>query len=307
MFYYLIAPLKNKTPPLTYFSKEQHPKGALVNIDLRNKTLLGVVLEEVSKPSFECLELEKTPYFLLPFQIELAAFIAQYYCASLSLALSLFTPFKKCDIAKLEKIKPDLSALSQTQTNALNALQQHSISLLFGDTGSGKTEIYMHLIAQMLEQKKSALLLVPEIALTPQMQQRLKKVFKENLGLWHSKLSQTQKKQFLEKLYLQKIRLVVGTRSALFLPLKELGLIIADEEHDFSYKSQQSPMYNARDLCLYLAHKFPIQVVLGSATPSLSSYKRFKDKALVRLKGRYTPTQKNIIFEKPQILSRPNS
>ncbi|QTO99182.1 hypothetical protein J5D20_05340 [Helicobacter pylori] len=70
MFYHLIAPLKNKTPPLTYFSKERHLKGALVNIPLRNRTLLGVVLEEVSKPSFECLELEKTPYFLLPFQME---------------------------------------------------------------------------------------------------------------------------------------------------------------------------------------------------------------------------------------------
>lgn len=66
MFYHLIAPLKNKTPPLTYFSKEQHQKGAIVNIHLRNKTLLGVVLEEVSKPSFECLELEKTPYFFTP-------------------------------------------------------------------------------------------------------------------------------------------------------------------------------------------------------------------------------------------------
>lgn len=90
---------------------------------------------------------------------------------------------------------------------------------------------------------------------------------------------------------------MVGTRSALFLPLKELGLIIVDEEHDFSYKSHQSPMYNARDLCLYLSHKFPIQVILGSATPSLSSYKRFKDKALVRLKGRYTPTQKTLFLK----------
>ncbi len=300
MFYHLIAPLKNKTPPLTYFSKEQYQKGAIVNIPLRNKTLLGVVLEEVSKPSFECLELEKTPYFLLPFQIELAVFIAQYYSANLSSVLSLFTPFKECDLVGLEKIEPVLNALSQTQTNALKELQKHSASLLFGDTGSGKTEIYMHSIAQTLEQKKSALLLVPEIALTPQMQQRLKRVFKENLGLWHSKLSQAQKKQFLEKLYSQEIKLVVGTRSALFLPLKELGLIIVDEEHDFSYKSHQSPMYNARDLCLYLSHKFPIQVILGSATPSLNSYKRFKDKALVRLKGRYTPTQKNIIFEKTE-------
>ncbi|GAA7994923.1 primosomal protein N' [Helicobacter pylori] len=300
MFYHLIAPLKNKTPPLTYFSKERHQKGALVNIHLRNKTLLGVVLEEVSKPSFECLELEKTPYFLLPFQIELAVFIAQYYSANLSSVLNLFTPFKECDLAGLETIEPVLNALNQTQTNALKELQKHSASLLFGDTGSGKTEIYMHSIAQTLEQRKSALLLVPEIALTPQMQQRLKRVFKENLGLWHSKLSQTQKKQFLEKLYSQEIKLVVGTRSALFLPLKELGLIIVDEEHDFSYKSHQSPMYNARDLCLYLSHKFPIQVILGSATPSLNSYKRFKDKALVRLKGRYTPTQKNIIFEKTE-------
>lgn len=100
---------------------------------------------------------------------------------------------------------------------------------------------------------------------------------------------------------------MVGTRSALFLPLRELGLIIVDEEHDFSYKSHQSPMYNARDLCLYLSHKFPIQVILGSATPSLNSYKRFKDKALVRLKGRYTPTQKTLFLKKPSVLSRPNS
>ncbi|WP_104760755.1 primosomal protein N' [Helicobacter cetorum] len=300
MFYYLVAPLKNKTPPLTYSSKESCEKGALVYITLRNKTLQGVILKEIEKPSFECLECETTPYFLLPTQIKLAEFIAQYYCANLSLVLSLFTPFNACDSVKLEEITPTLNVLNEAQTKALKELEKHSVSLLFGDTGSGKTEIYMHLIHQALEQKKTALLLVPEIALTPQMQQRLKVAFKDHLGLWHSKLSKTQKKQFLERLYSQKIRLVVGTRSALFLPLKELGLIIVDEEHDFSYKSQQSPMYNARDLCLYLASKFPIQVVLGSATPSLNSYKRFKDKALIRLKGRYTPTQKNIIFEKTQ-------
>ncbi|AFI06479.1 primosomal protein N' [Helicobacter cetorum] len=300
MFYYLVAPLKNKTPPLTYYSKKSCEKGVLVHITLRNKTIQGVILKGVEKPSFECLECEKTPFFLLPPQIKLAEFIAQYYCANLSLVLSLFTPFHACDSMELEKITPTLNVLNEAQTKALKELEKHSVSLLFGDTGSGKTEIYMHLIAQTLEQKKSALLLVPEIALTPQMQQRLKVAFKDYLGLWHSKLSKNQKKEFLERLYSQKIRLVVGTRSALFLPLRELGLVIVDEEHDFSYKSQQSPMYNARDLCLFLASKFPIQVVLGSATPSLNSYKRFKDKALIRLKGRYTPTQKNIIFEKTQ-------
>lgn len=84
---------------------------------------MGVVLEEVSKPSFECLELEKTPYFLLPFQIDLAIFIAQYYSANLSSVLNLFTPFKECDLVGLEKIEPVLNALSQTQTNALKELQ----------------------------------------------------------------------------------------------------------------------------------------------------------------------------------------
>ena len=184
----------------------------------------------------------------------------------------------------------NLNPLSDAQKSALDFVSDKPISLLFGDTGSGKSEIYFHLIASILHQGNSALFLMPEISLTPQIERRLKNAFGDLVGIWHSKVSQKSKKEILAKLESSELKIIAGARSALFLPLQNLGLIIIDEEHDDAYKSFQNPRYNARDCAMYLAKKCGIQVLLGSATPSLTTYYLAK-------KGGYLYRLKGVFFE----------
>ena len=302
MYYYLIAPLGLKSPILTYGSETQCVKDELCSINVRNKEYLGIVLESTPAPTFECKILEKTHLRFLPHQKMLAEFIMQYYCVSLSLSYSLFTPFDESLCVTKDKGNEDSKVdivpqvkLNLAQNDALHFLQTHTNPLLFGDTGSGKTEIYIHLIAQTLNQHKNALFLMPEIALTPQIESRLKAVFGDMVGIWHSKITKAQKKKFLDKLHNGDIRVIAGARSAFFLPIRNLGLVIVDEEHDDAYKSQSVPHYNTRDLALYLGKQSEMKVVLGSATPSVSSYfYATKQKSLYRLKGQYFGSKKHI-------------
>jgi len=185
--------------------------------------------------------------------------------------------------------------LSIKQEEALTSLQKHKISLLFGDTGSGKTEIYMKYFEQMTACAKSSIFLMPEISLTPQMEGRLKEHFGDTVVMWHSKLTPLQKRKALEKIYDGSATIIAGPRSALFLPIQNLGLIVVDEEHDDSYKSSSRPRYNARDIAIYMGKLYDVPVVLGSATPSLNSYVKF---AHARLKGGYFTTKKEFVYER---------
>ena len=135
---------------------------------------------------------------------------------------------------------------------------------------------------------------MPEISLTPQMAKRLEEHFGESVVMWHSKLTKKQKEKALQKIYSGEASIVAGPRSALFLPVKDLGLIVVDEEHDESYKSSQRPRYNARDLAVYLGKLHGIPVVLGSATPTLSSYEKYPH---IRLKGRHFESHRTFIYE----------
>lgn len=302
MYYYLIAPIGLKSPILTYGSEKQCVKDELCSINVLNKEYLGIVLESTTPPTFKCKILEKTHLKFLSHQKMLAKFIMQYYCVNLRESYGLFTPFdESLCIAKDEesedsKVKMTLQIrLNQAQNDALHFLQTHKNPLLFGDTGSGKTEIYIHLIAQVINEGKNALFLMPEIALTPQIESRLRAVFGDMVGIWHSKITKAQKKKFLAKLHNGDIRVIAGARSAFFLPIENLGLVIVDEEHDDAYKSQSTPHYNTRDLALYLGNKSEILVVLGSATPSVPSYfYAKKQKSLYRLKGQYFASKKSI-------------
>lgn len=301
--YYLIAPLGQNSPLLTYICDEPCQIGQICLIPLKNKMTQGVVLSATSKPDFECKIATKTTHYFLPHQQLLARFIASYYCASIGESYKLFTPFDKISQSQtiFEEIKDlTLQPLSESQNKALAFLQTHHNPLLFGDTGSGKTEIYIHLIAQTLAQGKNALFLMPEISLTPQIEARLKKVFGQKVGIWHSKITQRKKKEMLLKLAQGQIRVIAGARSALFLPIVSLGLVVIDEEHDDAYKSQMRPRYNARDVALYLGAKNEIKIILGSATPSLNSYYRAtNDKNMYRLKGQYFNAHKTFVFESP--------
>ena len=253
--------------------------------------------------------------------METARFIADYYFSSFGEAIALFHPYEfvpsessgeqnaeqidqatgktasivDCSSGDLPDNTESVEAprLSPAQRKAYESLENKESALLFGVTGSGKTELYITRMAEVLTEGKSAILLMPEIALTPQMEKRLKRYFGEAVALWHSRLRKKKKEEILEGIHEGRIRIVAGARSALFVPLRDLGLIIVDEEHDDSYKAMTRPRYHARDLALYLGKKRGAQVWLASATPSVSSYvKHF----VVRLKEPYVQTKKEYRF-----------
>jgi primosomal protein N' (replication factor Y) len=204
---------------------------------------------------------------------------------------------KKSDNIDVPNILP---ILSDEQQKAYKALLKKDRALLFGVTGSGKTEIFISLMAKTIEEKKQCIFLMPEISLTPQMEGRLKKYFGNRVIMWHSKLTKIQKEKHLNMIYEGEVAIVAGARSALFTPLKDVGLIIVDEEHDDSYKSMMKPRYHARDMAVYIGAKIGAQVVLASATPSLSSYHKYD---VVKLSKPFIQTEKNYFFVEGSTLS----
>jgi primosomal protein N' (replication factor Y) (superfamily II helicase) len=161
----------------------------------------------------------------------------------------------------------------KAQSEIFKSFEGHSIALLHGITGSGKTEIYINLIKKALESDAQVLYLLPEIALTTQIVQRLKKVFGSTMGVYHSKFSDNERVEVWNGVLNGQLKFVIGVRSSIFLPFDNLGLIIVDEEHDSSYKQQEpAPRYHARDSSLVLAQLHHAKVLLGSATPSVESY-----------------------------------
>ena len=204
--------------------------------------------------------------------------------------------------------RPDLiQPLTEAQGNAYNdilmSMMKKNVTLLHGVTGSGKTEIYIHLIQQALERKQQVLYLLPEIALTVQMMQRLQRIFGNRLGIYHSRYSDAERVEIWQKQLSQNpYDVILGARSAVFLPFQRLGLVIVDEEHETSYKQQDpAPRYHARSVAIMLAHgavssepkakcqEPKARILLGTATPSLESYHNAKTGkyGLVELKERY--------------------
>ncbi|RME04542.1 MAG: primosomal protein N' [Planctomycetota bacterium] len=176
--------------------------------------------------------------------------------------------------------------LNKEQTQVLQQIWQNfqknkfQVALLHGITGSGKTEIYLQLIEKILPQKQSAIVLIPEISLTPQTMKRFKSRFGENIAVLHSNLSPSQRAHQWKRIQQGNAHVVIGPRSAVFAPVQNLGLIIVDEEHETSFKEQSSPAYNGRDLAIMRCLMENAKAVLGSATPSLISYHN-------ALKGKY--------------------
>jgi len=185
---------------------------------------------------------------------------------------------------KIDRLAVDES-LGNTNLHHLSAAQQlaydsmveqmktHSVNLLHGVTGSGKTQIYAALIEHTIQSNQQALYMLPEIALTAQMIRRLKQYFGGKIAIYHSKFNPNERVEIWNKVKSGEIKIVLGARSALFLPYKNLSLVIIDEEHDASYKQQDpAPRYQARDTAIYYANQLGAKVVLGSATPSIETY-----------------------------------
>ncbi|MCY8152340.1 primosomal protein N' [Bacillus paralicheniformis] len=172
--------------------------------------------------------------------------------------------------------------LTEEQAQAYEAIaeaiedKRHDVFLLHGVTGSGKTEVYLQSIEKVLEAGKEAIVLVPEISLTPQMVNRFKGRFGSQVAVLHSGLSTGEKYDEWRKIHRKEVRLVVGARSAIFAPFENLGMIIIDEEHETSYKQEEMPRYHAKEAAIQRAEYHRCPVVLGSATPTLESFARAK-------------------------------
>ncbi|MDS9470531.1 primosomal protein N' [Sporosarcina pasteurii] len=170
--------------------------------------------------------------------------------------------------------------LTDEQDQALHPIRQaimddrHETFLLHGITGSGKTEVYLQAITKVLEKGQEAIVLVPEISLTPQMTARFKARFGQLVAVLHSALSAGEKYDEWRKIHRGEVKVVVGARSAIFAPFENIGIIILDEEHESTYKQEESPRYHARDVAIKRSEYYKCPVLLGSATPSLESYAR---------------------------------
>ena len=298
MFYYELALLKSPLNNLTFQSEEEIKTGTKVLIKLKQRKGLdeAVLIKEVEKPKFKCTDIsEITDEYYDEKMIQIATFVSQYYVCSMGEALSVYNPFNKDIKYVLNEEKFDSKiVLSKEQEKAKDFLKQKKQALLFANTGAGKTEVYIKTIEEHLNENKQALLLMPEISLTPQMQKRLEKVFDKSVAIWHSKITKKKKQEILKGLQEGNIKLIAGARSALFLPYSNLGVIVVDEEHDDSYKSDSKPRLHTKDLSIYMAKKFDFQLILGSATVSTSSFYKIP---FFRLNETYHKTKKTYSFE----------
>ncbi len=252
-------------------------------------------------------ELGSAEPVISPDVMQLCRWAAAYYhtplgellnCAVPKAALGMKTARKEA--RSLNKILPfDANIevpplrLNEEQTEAVRlaeADQSRKPILLEGVTGSGKTEVYLSIARKILDQGKSVLILVPEIALTPQLHTRLEKGLGQRVGQWHSALSDGVRRDLAAALRSGELRVLVGARSAVFAPLKDLSLIIVDEEHDSSYKQEDRVKYHARDLAVLRARNLGATVILGSATPSMESLERAREGRYqhLRLKKRFS-------------------
>ena len=186
---------------------------------------------------------------------------------------TLRSPFSETVIPDLPRqLNPaQAAALATFQKMAAGEVAQ-KVMLLFGATNSGKTEVYLHAIAKTIEQGKQAVVLVPEIALTPQTVRRFRARFGERVSVMHSRLSEAERFDQWNRIRRGEADIAVGARSALFAPFDRLGLIVVDEEHESSYKQAEAPRYHARDVAVMRAHLEGACVILGSATPAMESY-----------------------------------
>lgn len=198
-------------------------------------------------------------------------------------------------LPKMMEINFELNDGQKKALKEINAaFTNKEVCLLHGVTSSGKTQLYIQQIAQMIQEGKQVLYLLPEITLTAQIIRRLQMYFGGNIAIYHSKFNNNERVEIWNKIKSGELKIILGARSALFLPFNNLGLIVVDEEHDPSFKQQDpAPRYNARDAAIYYASLYGAKVLLGSATPSLESYyNASKNKyALVHLTERFGGTQ----------------
>lgn len=270
---------------LTYSSSAPLKAGALVRVPLQRFSALGIVTEAVTeKPSFATkpiLELFDLP--ALPTELpRLVEWLRAYYPAPLGQTTLSILPgqltAKTIDAtagltAPVPIMAEDLPSLTAEQTTSLERIDKPDTYLLHGDTGTGKTRVYIELARRAIEAGKSAIILTPEISLTSQLAQNFQKVFGERVVIMHSSLTPKSRQQvWLKVLRSTEPLIVLGPRSTLFAPVRSVGLIVVDEFHEPAYKQEQAPHYQAVRVASQLAKMHSSVLVLGSATPLITDY-----------------------------------
>lgn len=294
--HYKVAVLNTLQDFFYYTANNCKPRiGDRVWVPFINKQKIGVVIDivPVCELDFKLKDIEKIidkEPLLNQDDLSLFKWVADYYKAPLPMVLKLGIPKryrigKEISLPKDEKsfLTPEIHFENLTKpltlnseqkvafTTICNSLDTYRCFLLKGVTGSGKTEVYLQVIAQVLKNNKQVLVIVPEIGLTPQLLNRFKTRFNEKILVLHSALNDTERQYAWQLAKENKVKLIIGTRSAIFTPMPQLGLIVIDEEHDLSLKQIEGVRYFAKDTAIMRAANAKIPIILGSATPSLES------------------------------------
>ena len=313
IFYYDVAIPIPIRETFTYECKESIQVGSRVLVEFRKKKVVGHIVKAVlKKPNFDTIQiseiLDEEPIFKSN-DIDILFWLADYYQHPIGEVFDTFCPpiLRKPVKRNIHSrnIQPEYKAFSNDKKVTLNKEQVESLEilnnldgfdpcLLYGVTGSGKTEIYLRLTDTYLTKGKSVLILVPEISLTPQLEDRFVSRFGDNIGIYHSKKTAKQRYDIWERAQSGELKIVIGTRSAVLCPLNELGVIIVDEEHDQSYKQHEGFRFSARDLSIKRAQVEAIPIVLGTATPSLQTLrlvqeKKYKEAKLLKRANGFKP------------------
>ena len=291
----LPLPINDKT----FFYKEKlldknKPKiGQIVSVKFRNKEQIGIVLKKpkVIDLDKKLSEIEGSfkNYFFNEEIIKSINFLSKYTCNSFSIILKNFLSGFSKNSQKLELLEHHhnfkLPVLSKDQRKALSDINGKNINTfgvlsLYGVTGSGKTRVYMNIVKEKLKKNFQCLILVPEIILTKEWVSEIFNDFGIRSEIYHSSIKTKQKEKIWNHVILKKPILIIGTRSSLFLPFKNLGIIVVDEEHDPSYKQEDKLIINARDFAIIRAKNSDCPIILSSATPSIENVNNCRKKKI---------------------------
>jgi len=262
--------------------------GMRVVVELRNKRTVGMVYELTERAEVKnlkpILEVKDSEPVLNDDLLEVAEWISRQYICSVGEACWSIVPKGirkrniRIDFGKLDPDENERIVLTEEQRTVFDRLKEsivgkkQEVFLLHGVTGSGKTEIYLRIISEVINLGQGAILLVPEISLTPQTVRYFASRLGNHLAVLHSRLTKAEKINEWYRILSGDKRVVIGARSAIFAPIEKIGIIIIDEEHETSYKSEETPRYNARSIAYYRAKKHGATFLLGSATPSMEAY-----------------------------------
>ncbi len=283
--------------PFTYNSKNENKIGNLVEVPFGSKNEIGVIWKNnfLEPKNIKIKDItKKTEYSIDRKLVDFIEWFSSYNMVPIGLVLKMVIGGTdkyiriKDNLAEIKKTKKKYFKLNTEQTEALKFLEKvnnkFDVSVLQGTTGSGKTLVYFERIKKIIKKNEQALVLLPEIFLTNDFKSRFEDFFGFEPAIWHSKITPKQKRIIWKGIINNRIRILVGARSALLLPFKKLGIIIVDEEHDASYKQDEGVIYNARDMAISRASFEKIPIHLVSAVPSIETYNNIQSKKYRHIK-----------------------